>query len=224
MPSESSGRVLVGGEKMTFNDILKMQNNFFNDYKNIIIKDIGNLRRDIRNAAEVGLNTSDLTSKHNSLIELTTNPVAINRDFDLKVAGVGIAMKYTKMGYRFLDYTGMEKGINKEHYYSHMHERFKGNAPRLIYDENTGKIKNVLNRVTDTKYRKAKFLKGREVFFAVSYTDAIVVCDYSRMIREGKVNPENVMQSLRLTKSAYEKATDHFSIPPSEFTRFVDLA
>jgi len=213
-PSES-------GQKMSFTELLEIQNTFFNDYKATLINKIQTLKDDIQEDELLGSDTTELEAKKDALETILSSRELCTKSFNDNVYGVYVGMKVTKTGYRFSEVTEEMKGINTLEFYQNLKKYQNVKSPRLILNHD-GIIEDVWKpRKNERTEHYYNLLGDRELLFCVSFKDACIICDYSKKIREGYFDPLNVFKNVRITKSMYGSAhADSMAIPLEYFILF----
>lgn len=134
----------------------------------------------------------------------------IKYSFLQKVLPKTIDIKYTKGGLKPHKIKYENKGISKKETYDYISKR--ATAHKFIEFNNDGIITKVVNKNDDILEKETKLFKGCKLLHAINYPDYFVGTNYSELIKTGKVDKNNSLNTNPLTRDYYNPKLGDLSI------------
>ncbi len=134
----------------------------------------------------------------------------IRYSFLKKVLPKTIDVKYTKGGLKPHKIQYNEKGISKENIYDYISKRAE--ATKFINFDKNGIIKNVVNKNDEKLEKETDLFKGSKLLHAINYPDYFIGTDYSNLIKTGKIDKNNILNTNHLTRDYYNPTLGDLSI------------
>lgn len=134
----------------------------------------------------------------------------IKYSFLQKVLPKTIDIKYTKGGLKPHKIKYENKGISKKETYDYISQR--ATAHKFIEFDDDGIITKVVNKNDDKLDKETKLFKGSKLLHAINYPDYFVGTNYSELIKTGKVDKNNILNTNPLTRDYYNPKLGDLSI------------
>lgn len=134
----------------------------------------------------------------------------IKYSFLQKITPKTIDVKYTKVGLKPHKIQYENKGINKKEVYDYISKR--GEAKKFIEFDKNGIIEKVVNKNDNELEKETKLFKGSKLLQAINYPDYFVGTNYSKLIKTGKIDKDNILNTNPLTRDYYTPTLGDLSI------------
>ena len=134
----------------------------------------------------------------------------IRYSFLQKVLPKTIDVKYTKGGLKPHKIQYNDKGMNVKETYDYISKRAEAN--KFIDFDKNGKIYKIVDKNDNELNKETELFKGSKLLHAINYPDYFVGTNYSNLIKTGKVDKDNVLNTNPLTRDYYNPKLGDLSI------------
>ena len=210
--NKKGNKVTESGSNSSFLNLCKLQEIEYEKYTQRKFFDLIDYKDSYKKAIIKGNKTEikEFKNKINELEKLINNNEAFNESFNKNVYSYYVSMKFTKGGYAFQNKPTDENDYNTKEIYEHLQ---KYNTKQNIIRFNTdGKIRTVESGKERRENLNFNIMKGAEVIYCISMSDAILGLNYSNEINKNKKLVDNPFYSHKLMKSNYGKTTDSIGL------------